>query len=181
MPKVHHMPEAHTEHPNVVPLIDVMLCIIVFYMLAAKIGVESGADKDIRLTAVTFGKQLKDVGTTGQLIINVRELLDQPFVSAAVSDGSGTPIGSSGLYELKVVDPSTGKRHLYEFLRRVRMGPDGKENTPDDNKDMKVTIRGDAEMPYRTFFPVLKDVMDAGVKNIFHAAEKPQGTVEEAT
>jgi biopolymer transport protein ExbD len=33
------MPAAHATHPNVTPLIDIVMCLIIFYMLVAKIGV----------------------------------------------------------------------------------------------------------------------------------------------
>ena len=41
----HHMPESHAAHPNVTPLIDVVMCLIIFFMLVAKIGVSTGAEK----------------------------------------------------------------------------------------------------------------------------------------
>jgi len=38
----HKMPAAHATHPNVTPLIDIVMCLIIFYMLVAKIGVNMG-------------------------------------------------------------------------------------------------------------------------------------------
>ena len=38
----HKMPDAHADHPNVTPLIDVVMCLFIFYMLVAKIGVNTG-------------------------------------------------------------------------------------------------------------------------------------------
>ena len=40
-----HMPDSHTAHPNVTPLIDIVMCLIIFYMLVAKIGVNLGQDQ----------------------------------------------------------------------------------------------------------------------------------------
>ena len=36
----HHIPDSHSAHPNVTPLIDIIMCLIIFFMLVAKIGAE---------------------------------------------------------------------------------------------------------------------------------------------
>jgi len=41
----HHMPEMKEAGVNVTPLIDVVMCLIIFFMLVAKIGVNTGAKK----------------------------------------------------------------------------------------------------------------------------------------
>ena len=163
-----HIPESHGEHPNVVPLIDVMLCIIVFYMLAAKIGVASGADESIRIPVTTLGKELGEVGSTNTLILNVRERVGEPLVTAMVDGGSG------GLQEIAVEDRRAGTRPLRDTLRSLLIGKDGQPNTADDNPNLKVIVRGDTEMTYKTFMPVMLSVNEAGVKNVFHNTAKPE-------
>jgi biopolymer transport protein ExbD len=166
MRKKRHMPEAHGEHPNVVPLIDVMLCIIVFYMLAAKIGVSSGADESIKLPETNFGKELRDVGSTNTLIVNVTERLNEPFITAVVE-------GGSSLQELSVKTDDKTRRSLETELKKLRFGADGKPNTADDNPDLKVIVRGDGEeLTYRAFFPVMVAITNAGVSNVFHNTKK---------
>jgi biopolymer transport protein ExbD len=165
--KRRHIPDAHGEHPNVVPLIDVMLCIIVFYMLAAKIGVSSGADETIQIPVTALGKELTEVGGN-TLILNVRERVGQPFVTAMVEQGSD-------VQEIAVEDKRAGTRPLRDTLRALLIGKDGKPNTADDNPTLKVVIRGDRDMTYRTFMPVMLSVTDAGVTNILHNTAKPKG------
>ena len=164
-----HIPESHGEHPNVVPLIDVMLCIIVFYMLAARIGVDSGADQTIQLPVTALGTELEKIGTNN-LIVNVREAGGEPQVTARVEGG-----GDAGGVQLLSVGPATrGRASLRDALRALRIGRDGRENTADDRPDLGVIVRGDGEMTYKTFMPVMLAIADAGVRNVFHNTKKDE-------
>ena len=142
------MPESHSTHPNVTPLIDVVMCLIIFYMLVAKIGVNTGADPSIAIPVTQMGNELKDLGNT--LVLNVREVADVPFVTALVDKSTRAP------QELKIVDPTTNTRPLREVLKRLRAG----------NPEFKVIIRGDEDMGYRFLEPVLITCAEARVKNV---------------
>src|SRR3954471_4029505 len=98
------LPESQSTHPNVTPLIDVVMCLIIFYMLVAKIGVNTGADPSITIPASQMGSELKDLGNT--LVLNVREVADLPFVTALVEKSQRAP------QEVKIVDPITNTRPL---------------------------------------------------------------------
>ena len=169
--KRRHIPDSHSEHPNVVPLIDVMLCIIVFYMLAAKIGVANGVDPTIQLPVTTLGTELAKVGSTNTLIVNANERKDrgvptgEPMVTALVEGGT--------IAEILVEDRRAGTRPLRDVVRALVIGRDGKPNTADDNPTLNVIIRGDSGMTYRVFMPVMLSITDAGVTNIFHNTAKP--------
>ncbi|MGB7158241.1 MAG: biopolymer transporter ExbD [Tepidisphaeraceae bacterium] len=152
----HGMPEAHATHPNVTPLIDIVMCLIIFFMLVAKIGVSTGADNKIVIPATIRGAEIKDMGNT--LTLNVQPgPLDQPIVTALVK---------GEVRELKLVDPTNGVRQLFVELAHLRNGPDGKLNTNDDNVDFKIIIRGAEDMPYAILEPVLKTCAEAQVKNV---------------
>jgi biopolymer transport protein ExbD len=152
----HGMPASHSAHPNVTPLIDIVMCLIIFFMLVAKIGVSTGADQKITIPATIRGTEIKDMGNT--LTLNVQPgPLNQPFVTALVKDE---------VRELKLVDPTNGVRQLYAQLSHIRNGPDGKLGTKDDNVDFKVIIRGAEDMPYSILEPVLKTCAEAQVKNV---------------
>ena len=162
--KRRHIPTSHTAHPNVTPLIDVVMCLIIFFMLVAKIGVSTGADAAIEIPASILGNELKDPGNA--LTLNVHEGPgDQPMVTALVEAGSNAP------QELKLIDPSTGRRPLLEVLRRLREG-NAKSNLT-ANPDFKVIIRADKEMSYRFLEPVLIACMEAKVKNVTFNTAKP--------
>jgi biopolymer transport protein ExbD len=162
------IPEVHSTHPNVTPLIDVVMCLIIFYMLVAKIGVSTGADPSIEIPASVMGKDLKDLGNT--LTLNVREVADRPFVTALVDGSSRVP------QEVKIVDPVTGKRPLREVLQRLRFGSDRKPGGLDanaDNENFKIIIRGDRDMSYKALEPVLIACMEANVKDVNFNTAKP--------
>ncbi len=163
-----HMPESHAEHPNVVPLIDVMLCIIVFYMLAAKIGVAAGKQEGIELPETLFGNKLTLSNT---LTINVTTIglggQEVPRVTAAVDD-TGTPVA------LDVGSPMDGP--LTQALLRARFGNDRREGGTGTNADrpsLRVVIRADAnKVKYRHLAPVLQAVANAKIENIDYNTRK---------
>jgi hypothetical protein len=127
-------------------------------MLVAKIGVAKGIDPSIDLPASRLGAELKDPGQA--LTLNVRRgVLDQPMVTALVEGGTNQA------EEIRLSDPSTGKKPLLEVLRKIKAGADGRANTPDD-KDLRIIIRGDQEMPYQFLEPVLITCAEARVKNV---------------
>lgn len=166
--KRRHLRESHFEHPNVVPLIDVMLCIIVFYMLAARIGVDSGADQTIVLPVTALGTALEKIGTNN-LIVNVREVDGEPQVTARVDGSDGVQ-----LFNVGRAGEGRGKASLRDALRALRIGRDGRENTADDRPDLGVIVRGDGEMTYKTFMPVMLAIAEAGVRNVYHNTKKEE-------
>src|SRR5690349_20582463 len=97
----HRMPDMKEGGVNVTPLIDVVMCLIIFFMLVAKIGVNTGADLKIQIPASFQGLDIKDMGNT--LTLNVRAgPIDQPLVTALV------PGGGPQAEEVKIVDPISG-------------------------------------------------------------------------
>jgi biopolymer transport protein ExbD len=162
------LPEVHSTHPNVTPLIDVVMCLIVFFMLVAKIGVSTGAERSIDIPVSSLGTELKDLGNT--LTLNVREGLErEPFITALVNGSSAQP------QELKIVD-SAGNKQLYHVLRKLRYGQDersGGVGANVDNDEFKVIIRGDKNVTYEIVEPVLLTCMQANVKNVNFQAAKP--------
>ncbi|HSV13836.1 MAG TPA: biopolymer transporter ExbD [Tepidisphaeraceae bacterium] len=146
-----HIPETHVAHPNVTPLIDIVMCLIIFYMLVAKIGVTTGAEKmDIPESIV--GTDIKDMGNT--LTLNVRPgAIEEPLVTALVKL-PGSAISRQS--ELKLRDPASGQNQLLNTLKMYRQ----------QNDQFKVIIRGEADMPYRFLEPVLVACADANVRNV---------------
>jgi len=176
--RIRRMPDIKEGNVNVTPLIDIVMCLIIFFMLVAKIGVTTGAEQDIELPASTLGKEIKDIGAGSSIVLNVREVAGQPFVTALVeADGSVSKTGKP--VELKIADPLTGRRPLTEVLRRLRFGRDGRPGGSDENADnehLSVIIRGDkgvedreprrAGLTYGSLEPVLRACMEANVRNV---------------
>jgi biopolymer transport protein ExbD len=143
------MPDIREAGVNVTPLIDVVMVLIIFFMLIAKIGVSTGADPSITVPDSILGTDLKSLSNT--LTLNVREgPADEPMVTALVDGSSRQP------QEIKLLDKLTNTRPLLKLLQTARK----------DNPEFKVIIRGDKEMSYRFLEPVLITCMEANVKNV---------------
>ena len=149
--KKFHIPEAHVSHPNVTPLIDIVMCLIIFFMLVAKIGVSTGAEP-MDIPASIMGTDITDMGNT--LTLNVRPgAVDEPLVTALVKAGG---VGEAKTTELKLRDPASGQNQLLNTLKMYRK----------QNDQFKVIVRGEAQMPYRFLEPVLVACADANVRNV---------------
>jgi biopolymer transport protein ExbD len=156
--KMHRMPDIKEGGVNVTPLIDVVMCLIIFYMLIAKIGVDTGANPNINIPASLQGVNIQDMGNTLTLNV-VAGPLDQPMVTALVGDV---------VAEVKLVD-GTGQKPLLNTLKQWRFGTDlsqGGKGAAEDNPEFKVIIRGDENMGYKYLEPVLITCAEARVKNV---------------
>jgi biopolymer transport protein ExbD len=154
---------AHAAHPNLTPLIDVVMVLIVFFMLVAKIGVTTGAEK-MTLPDSVLGTDIKDLGNA--LTLNVRAgQLQQPLVTAQLTDPK---TGKSAMTELRLAAPG-GHNELLEALKRYRK----------DNPDFKVIIRGEKDMDYSYLAPVLVTCSEANVKSVNFNTNKVQTKVSQ--
>jgi biopolymer transport protein ExbD len=169
--------QPHVSHPNVTPLIDVVMCLVIFFMMVAKIGVTTGADPTIEVPVSALSRALQIDSLSNTLVLNVREKkpLDEPLVTALVDGTSGQP------QEIRVIDPASGKRPLLEVLRRLRFGRDtksGGSGVNADNDDFRVIIRGDKEMGYRFLEPVLVACAEASVGKVIYQTRARSEIVE---
>ncbi len=175
-----HIPESHSAHPNVTPLIDVVMVLIVFFMLVAKIGVSTGADPKIVIPATVLGSDIKDMGNV--LYLNVTSLSkdsDTPIVTALVTMPGKT---EPAVTELKLQDAS-GQNQVVNTLKFYRFGKDLKKGGTGDNADndnFQVVIRGDKDMHYAVLEPVLIACAEANVKAVnFNTAKVQQAVAGE--
>src|SRR5918993_6102581 len=89
--KQHKMPDMKEGGVNVTPLIDIVMCLIIFFMLVAKIGVTTGADPDIKPPSTLLGVEIEDMGNT--LTLNVRDwdTWHKEQVEIATAEGKEPP------------------------------------------------------------------------------------------
>ncbi|HEX8340816.1 MAG TPA: biopolymer transporter ExbD [Tepidisphaeraceae bacterium] len=165
-----HMPASHTSHPNVVPLIDIIMCLIIFFMLVAKIGVDTGEDEKIKIPLGLLGQEMKSFDNT--LLVNVKESSGLAEVSALVEAGKGR--------ERLVLEGGGTGRRLVDTLRLLRYGSDKKKGgggSAADNDAMKLIIRGDADMTFGVLQKVLVAANEAGVTSVnFQTTTDKQGS-----
>jgi biopolymer transport protein ExbD len=92
--KKHRMPDTKEGGVNVTPLIDIVMCLIIFFMLVARIGVSTGAEA-MAIPETILGKKIDDMGNT--LTLNVRTGPgEEPFVTALVDGRSCQMVLSEG-------------------------------------------------------------------------------------
>jgi biopolymer transport protein ExbD len=155
-----HIPASHTAHPNVTPLIDIIMCLIIFFMLVAKIGVDTGAAK-IEIPTTILGTKIKDMGNT--LVLNIPgNIGDDPEVTALVSPPDG---GKPRLANLYLRDGATGRNTLQDALVYYR----------GQKEDFKVIIRARVDLQWRFIAPVLDTCNDAGVRTIEYNTKTVNG------
>ena len=92
------MPEIKEGNVNVTPLIDIVMCLIIFFMLVAKIGVDTGADRRITIPESLQGLDIGDMGNT--LTLNV-----QPGGGSrtGLKVGGWIMVGLGGLFVLAAI------------------------------------------------------------------------------
>ena len=157
-----HIPDSHSAHPNVTPLIDIIMCLIIFFMLVAKIGVTTGAEK-IDIPTTIIGSKIDDMSNTLTLNIPDKLTADLPIVSALVIPVGG---GKASVTNLLLQDPVTGQNQLRNTLVYYKS----------QNEHFKVIIRANENLDWRFIEPVLLTCQDAGVRSINFNTAKAKGT-----
>ena len=154
--RAHKIPEVHSSHPNVTPLIDIVMCLIIFYMLVAKIGVNRGLDQKLQLPMSVQGIKLTDLGNTVTLNVAAGVSFDSEPLVTTLNPDTGQVV------PFRLTDGA--KRPLSAFLKLAR----GKNN------EFKVIIRADEKLDYHFLEPVLMVCAEAAVKNVNFATREPQ-------
>ena len=161
----HLVPEMKEGGVNVTPLIDIVMVLIVFFMLVAKIGVTTGADPSIEPPETILGVSLKDLGNT--LTLNVRggPRLEEPLVTALLDKGDREA------REIRIVERrgTTVDRPLERALSAFRQ----------QNPDAKLIILGEKDLQYHLLEQVLIAAANAKVTNV-NFQTKPAGGIATA-
>jgi len=132
---------SHDEHVNVTPLIDIVMCLIIFFMICGKLA------KDINTQEVTVPKAAnsQELGDQrGKLVINI--------VKPALND-NGQAVGLPKLL-LDAEEINFGQ--LDAKLRERRLS----------SPDIKVTLRADEVVSYEFIAPVLVACAQADIKSV---------------
>ena len=148
--KKHHMPDMKEGGVNVTPLIDIVMVLIIFFMLVAKIGVTRGEDENIPLPASILGKSLESLSNTLTLNVHWNKSGDEPLVNALV-DQQKKELHISKSYA------SGSDAELERVLKEFNKTHPGTAN---------IIIRADRDLPYRQLELVLIACGGAGIGNV---------------
>jgi biopolymer transport protein ExbD len=158
----HAMPEMKEGGVNVTPLIDIVMCLIIFFMLVAKIGVARTTDQ-VDLPATIIGQMIKDMSNTVTINIHPRPGQDPQVVI--------------GDHEVPLHD-NNGGTPLLDVLKKFH------DTTQLAAKERKVIIRADQGLEYRQLEPVLMAIAGAALTNVAYETNTPKavptGAVAEA-
>jgi biopolymer transport protein ExbD len=153
--KKHSMPDMKEGGVNVTPLIDIVMVMIVFFMLVAKIGVSRGEDESIPLPSALMGKSLDSLSNTWTL--NVKKSAgDEPLITAQVADKETKALIKKELHISKRYASGTDQeleRVLADFHR---------ENGEKSN----IILRADRDLPYSQLEQVLIAIANNGIGNV---------------
>jgi biopolymer transport protein ExbD len=160
----HSMPDMKEGGVNVTPLIDVVMCLIIFFMLVAKIGVSTGIDYKIDAPQTYLGVKIDDLSNA--LALNL-------YSKGAGNDEPQILVDLKGEHqkELKLQDNKGGK--VTHPLREVLV--DMKKNR---GEKFKVILNADKGMQYRQIQLVLQACAEAGVSNVNFATKRETTVVK---
>jgi biopolymer transport protein ExbD len=161
------MPQIREGGVNVTPLIDIVMCLIIFFMLVAKIGVDTGKDKNIDIPTSILGTDIRDMGNTFTLNVangptGVPDA--QPTITALTGKGDLQEIKLRAVIAGQLMYP------LRDTLLRYRDGDPQRGWAP--NPNFKVIIRGDKSLTYQFLAPVLMECNQAHVKSFAFNTKK---------
>jgi len=157
----HRMPDMKEGGVNVTPLIDIVMCLIIFFMLVAKIGVTTGADSTIVPPETILGVAIKDLGNT--LTLNVRggPRLEEPIVTALLEKGDREPKEIKVMQQRGTVQDRPLERVLTAFQK--------------NNANAKVIILDEKDLQYHLLEQVLISCANARITNV-NFQTKPAGS-----
>ena len=196
--KKHVMPEMKEGGVNVTPLIDIVMCLIIFFMLVAKIGVSTGSTP-MDLPTTIVGKKIEQLGDN--VILNVYD----PNIERENNQSEGRPLRDDKGQVIRT-------RGLRQTQPRVTLRLSDKDREPTDvplerrlvgasgvagyplretlaqmysikkakglEKSFSVTLRAERDLPYGMLQNVLFEIAQAGVRNVNYASTPKTEVVE---
>ena len=147
--KKRHMPDMKEGGVNVTPLIDIVMVLIIFFMLVAKIGVSRGIDNNISLPSSIVGRNLDSLSNTLTINVHFNRSSEEPLINTMI-DGVRTQ-----LHVTKYA--SSADLDISRFLKAFSEARGEKVN---------VIIRGDRDLPYSQLEMVLLSASVAKIPNI---------------
>lgn len=131
-----------SDHINVTPLIDVIMCLIIFFLLCGKFAKDE-ANAKVKLPQAQLGQQMVD--QQGRLVINV--------VPAEAGGGPGAEP------EIIVRTKAVRVEELAAYLAKEQKA----------NPELKVIIRADKDVTYNYVSPVMVACAQANIESVDYA------------
>jgi biopolymer transport protein ExbD len=134
----------HDDHVNVTPLIDVVMCLIIFFMICGNLAKDEANDQ-VTIPKASLGQELGE--QRDRLIINVVQ----------------GPDANQGGHINPAVEPDI-------YVRGQLMAPAALASYLDREKrsapDLKVILRADRDLSYNWIAPILISCAQANIKSV---------------
>ena len=140
-----------SEHVNVTPLIDVIMCLIIFFLLVGHIAKKAEV-KGVKIPSTKHGKDLAD--KSGQLIINL--FPREPLVAGQQRKPKIIIWGERVSYDLL---PGKLREYVHEYKQTHTV--------------VKLVLRADKSIQYKYIAPVLIDCASVGISSIHFMTRRP--------
>ena len=158
------MPASRGNEVNVTPLIDVVMCLIIFFMLVAKIGITTGA-KPMDLPYSYLGQKIPDMGPT--MTLNILPLGNLERVKhPAPGERAALPTESQVTALVDGVDTDLPIRTDANGIVRFPLRDALKASQAKYKDQFKVIIRADSDLPFHLVEPVLAECAAAGAQSV---------------
>ncbi|MEI8194416.1 MAG: biopolymer transporter ExbD [Phycisphaerae bacterium] len=142
------------EHVNVTPLIDVVMCLIIFFMVCGKLA-KTESEGNIKVPVARNGME-------------IREQRDRLVINLVPYDGA-IPVGIDAK-DKKKVDEFIGNQPPKWFIRGKEVEGndlvDRLRREAKDNQDLKVMVRADQAQHYMYVVPILVACAKANIKSV---------------
>jgi biopolymer transport protein ExbD len=148
------MEPMHDEHVNVTPLIDVIMCLIIFFLVAGKLAKDQN-NQQIVIPKAHYSLEMAD--QEGRLPINVVPPKQEP-------EAGGMDMGTNpdAVPEIWVRGKQIPIAELTAYLRKE------KKETP----NAKIVLRADQDIAYQWIAPVLVACAQADIKSVNFSTRK---------
>ena len=152
---------------NLAPMVDVMMCLIIFFMLASELV--DAENRPLKLPWAVSAQEVEKKDLGRRVVINIRPSIDNPdeadFVVSAPKFRDG---------KLELIERSMNVRDLNDYLA------DHAAKAADDNEELRCVIRADEEVMYRHVEVVLRAAGLAKIAKIVFSANKGERTEDES-
>jgi biopolymer transport protein ExbD len=155
----------HDEHVNVTPLIDIVMCLIIFFMICGKL-----VQADVAPIEVPKAKKAQELeDQKNRLFINLVPDYTEKVREQAKTNPRVYLIPENKL-ELKPLVQIHGKNVEFDKLPEVLRAE------KKDNPDMRLLIRADRDLHYKWISPLIVSCAKADIKSIHFATEQEVST-----
>jgi biopolymer transport protein ExbD len=138
----------HDEHVNVTPLIDVVMCLIIFFLACSHLA-RSEANDRVQIPRAELGQEMSE--QRGRLLINI-------VPHERLTGETNTDDRPDIIIRGQQIAPND----LTDYLKREKR----------DQPDLKVVIRADRDLGYAWISPVMVSCVQASINSVNFSTRK---------